>query len=187
MTFNEVDDMLSPKSSIQSIMSVEERRYIWDLVKQFQGHEVIEVGTAYGGTAILMALAGASRVHTVDNWQCGKFNECMENIDRAGCAEMINVIARDSIEAASMFDDQSMAIVLVDGDHTGTRPYEDLCAYADKVRAGGYLLVDDTKNGHAAIEHGLARWIQEQDGFALDRICHDDAGQEKLRGFRRVR
>ena len=188
MTFDEANSLLSPTGPIQSIMSNEERRYIWNCVKQFQGCDVLEVGTAYGGTAILMALAGAGRVYTVDNWSCGQFDECMANIDSANCAEMIEVIACDSLLASSKFATQGMAVVLVDGDHTGTRPYEDICAYSEKVRAGGYLLVDDTGNKHPAIEEGLARWLSEpaSAGFSPDRACKDDEGQWKLRGFKRL-
>lgn len=185
MTFAEVNATLSPVGAIQSIMSDEERLYIWECVKQFPNEEVLEVGTAYGGTAILMAHAGA-RVWSLDNWSCGKQDECADNVAKSGVRDRIKLVAADSLVAAPAFADKSMAVVLVDGDHTGERPYLDLTAYAPKVKVGGYLLIDDTQNGHPAIEYALWRWGREQLGFVCDRTCHDTEGQVKLQGFKRT-
>ena len=192
MTFEEVTEFLrigattggvTPEGILTLFMSAEERRYIWDCVSAHAGLPAIEIGSAYGGPTILMACAGAVPVWSIDNWSCGKRQECEANIACAGLTEQVRMLVGDSGAYASHFEDSSLGVVLVDGCHSGEKPYEDIVGYAPKVKVGGFLLVDDTGNKHWDVERALDRWAATGWGVVEDRVCRSNEGDVKLRGF----
>lgn len=62
---------------------------------------------------------------------------------RPAAAETIHPVCRPSAEAAAGFEDASLALVMVDGDHAEGPCAADIRAWAPKVRPGGILAGDD--------------------------------------------
>ncbi len=114
----------------------------------------------------------------------------------------MRVCVGPSTQWASHFADQSIGVVLIDGDHGGDAPYRDLMLYAPKVRIGGWLLVDDVNEKQPPIVSAVERWNGEHGGaFRFDRACPQDDDStttltadewphgpwNKLHGWQRVR
>lgn len=183
-TFEEMNALLSPHGPIQSIMTDEERQYIWDLIRSIPSCTAIEIGSGYGGTTLLMVQAGAE-VWSVDNWACDQKDVFLENI--AAVSDRVHLIEGNSVLCAGQFSDDSYDLVLVDGDHGEANggddsvPGQDISLYAPKVRLGGYLLIDDVDNGHPAVTSAVEEFRKSPD-FVLDQYF-----TPKLMGFRRCR
>lgn len=77
--------------------------------------------------------------------------------------EYINVIRSDSVEAANMYEDESVDFVLLDGGHSYEQVKADITAWLPKVKKGGVLAGDDY--GHVNKRHlpksGLAKAVDE--------------------------
>ena len=187
VTFDEVNALLSPRGPIISVMDDEERRVLWRVAESTPG-PVIEVGCQYGGTTILLALATRSPVYVVDNWACGQRDDWIANCCMAGVNANTFEVAGDSVDKADSFPDAATALVLVDGDHTGEKPYLDLMAYAPKVALGGFLFVDDVGWGHPDALAGVARFENAIPSTSFIRVFHHKqvTGESKLLGYRRV-
>lgn len=151
-----------------SISEPNVREYIWQCcaVAGALG-PLVEVGSAYGGTTALMALAaGRNRsVVSVDNWQCGQREVFERNM--AQLANGVNNVASvsmrigESTPLASTFDDRSLGYVMIDATHTGPAPFNDVRAYAPKVARGGFLVMDAVANGHPDVTRAMARWLAD--------------------------
>lgn len=183
-TFEDVNALLSPYGSIQSIMTDDERQYIWNRIRSMESCTAIEIGSAYGGTTFLMAVAGAS-VWSVDNWICGQQETFIKNI--RPISHKIRTIDGDSVQCAELFTDESYDVVLIDGDHGEVNggddsvPWKDIVAYAPKVKIDGYLLIDDTYNGHSAVSEAVDRFRKEMTNYVLDAYF-----EPKLMSFKRI-
>ncbi len=133
---------------------------------------VIEVGTAYGGTAAFLALLGAN-VITIDNWQCGeheRFDRNMrqlpifygsgtyaEAMDHGGVWQV--PLSSGDAYAALVSQAVHPQLVIVDGEHQGLTPYNDMRAYSRLVGIGAHLAIDDVANGHPDVLAGLVGWL----------------------------
>jgi len=65
--------------------------------------------------------------------------------------DYINVIRSDSVEAASLYEDNSLDFVLLDGGHSYEQVKADIIAWLPKVKIGGILAGDDY--GHLNKRH----------------------------------
>lgn len=173
MIFEEANEILK-RHDIVSIMDDTERQVIFALARGLADMmceaaldlerpvgarcTIVEVGTAYGGTAILMALAGA-RVDTIDNGQSGQVEVSKHNVAVAGVGHLVRLIVAPNEEVVVGVPDISLPMVLVDGEHEGESPGRDLAAWAPKVVVGGWLLVDDVANAHPAVTLGVLRFL----------------------------
>lgn len=188
MTFDELNAMFTGGDGMVSIMTPDERRYIWGLVAKLRG-TVVEVGSAYGGTTLVMAHAGAERVYSVDNWQCGQREVFLRNIDAHAPTGIVESIVGDSVETAPQFADESCSVVLIDANHDGEHPLKDIVAYAPKVKLGGYLLVDDTGPAFPDVERAIV-WINNDPRFKWDAEFMNDGpcgdNRLKMQGWKRV-
>lgn len=123
------------------------------------GSRALEIGTAYGGTAILLALAGME-VDTCDNWVSGVRDRFLANLalvpERA--RSRVHHYDRRSpdfiIENTKPYDYQ---IVLIDGSHQGDAPFNDAMHAMSRVRRGGFLLMDDVANGYPDVTESALR------------------------------
>ena len=163
-----------------SIMIRAEREHIWELASAAKDGHIVEVGSHYGGTTILLALAANRQVIAIDNGQAGRVEEFKANIATAYVD--VDFRLQDSVEAAKAFPDESCAIVIVDADHEGAHPYQDICAWAPKVQPGGHLLIDDSACNHPQVSQAIFQFLCEShDWNYVHAFEHDEwRGQVKL-------
>jgi len=113
----------------------------------------VEVGTFSGENAVVMAKY-FNRVVTIDPWLNGYDKD--DHASNAGMAEVekkylertesftnISHIKLPSIEASKQFDDGSVDLVYLDGDHRAEALVADIDAWKPKVRPGGILAGHD--------------------------------------------
>jgi cephalosporin hydroxylase len=65
------------------------------------------------------------------------------NVIACGAADLVQLLISESVAAANLFPDQSLAWVHIDARHDYASVSADIAAWAPKVRAGGWLSGDD--------------------------------------------
>lgn len=168
MNFNEANVLIDRIGAV-SIMEIEERAYLFSLASNPQNKPVMEIGSAAGGTTILLAVA-AGFCHALDNG-AGKDHRLhfANNIKKAGVDSRVKFHLGDACEIANKYPDDYFGLVLVDAEHTGEHPYQDLTAWAPKVKPGGYLLADDLSDGTPDVTIGIIRFLTQNHQFDFDR------------------
>ena len=106
------------------------------------GRDVLEVGSAFGFSACVMALAGAKHVTAVDphTW-LGSHEAMVSNLDKAGVAESVTIV-RDASPAA-LDGLGPFGLVFIDGDHGAEAVAADVAAARAALDEGGVLAVHD--------------------------------------------
>ncbi len=128
----------------------------------------LEIGTLYGGTAILVALLNRKlnrpgKVYCVDPlegyYETGRadplstapVNESTfrENIRRFGLEDRVVLIKKKSFPFPTELTGMAFSTVLIDGDHWGLAPLIDFDSVRN--RTTGFVLFDDYDDRHAAV------------------------------------
>lgn len=148
-----------------------------EIVGQLQPDVVVEVGTAWGGSATWMAEVmeslGNGRVISVDI----KPQQTMEH-------PRVTYITADSTDPATYervrghIRPNETVMVVLDGDHHADAVLTELETYGALVTPGQMLCVEDTNlNGHPVVpEYGpgpaeaLAEWLPAHPEFAIDPV-----------------
>jgi predicted O-methyltransferase YrrM len=111
--------------------------------------EVLEIGSAYGYSAIVLAKAGA-HVTAVDPHAGelpGSGAQMAGNLAAYGVADRVNVIAAPSQQALPNLEAASYGLVFVDGDHTEATVHHDVTWALKLLRPGGVLACHDLDEG----------------------------------------
>lgn len=111
------------------------------------GRRVLETGSAYGFSAVTMALAGAEHVTAVDphTWIPGSYEQMMANLGFYGVAERVTVVREPSQVALPRLAAQGAAfgLVFVDGDHSAAAARHDIEWGLKLLEPGGVLAIHD--------------------------------------------
>jgi len=106
------------------------------------GRDVLEVGSAFGFSACVMALAGARHVTAVDPHGWLNSHEAMTaNLDAAGVTDQVTIV-RDASPAA-LDGLGPFGLVFIDGDHGVEAVAADVAAARAALAPGGKLAVHD--------------------------------------------
>jgi cephalosporin hydroxylase len=139
---------------------------------------VIETGTFFGGSALFMAtvmdIIGHGRVITID--QAAKPDRPVHpRVSYWNGSSTDAAIVAEARKAAG----SGRSMVVLDSDHSAAHVYQEMIAYSPLVRAGDYLIVEDTNvNGHPTYaEYGpgpmeaVERFLASNDEFETDARC----------------
>jgi hypothetical protein len=150
------------------------------------GDIVVEVGVCFGKSVAYLAKGARARglditIYAVDPWGewadtahggtswpwpelrvAGPFTTfCDQMLKHAPQdLEAIRVLRLRSVQAARVFDDSSLAMVMIDGGHSYEDVRDDIAAWLPKVRSGGLLAGDD----FAPDFLGVVRAVKERFG-----------------------
>lgn len=129
----------------------------------------VEIGV-FGGSSLLpqgMALAYNKHgvIYGIDPWATdaaleemidesnkkwwGELNlediriHCQKHIDKLGLGNYCRLIKAKSEDVVHQFDDGSVDILHIDGNHSEALSYKDATLYLPKVKPGGYIFFDD--------------------------------------------
>lgn len=106
------------------------------------GRDVLEIGSAYGYSACVMALAGARHVTAVDPHTWLDSHEVMlGNLAACGVAGQVTVIRGYSPDALAGLG--PFGLVFIDGDHSAAAVMADVEAARKLLADGGVLAVHD--------------------------------------------
>ena len=122
-----------------------------DLIAEADAHVVIEIGLAYGSSALAIAeaLAGLEPHDTkhliIDAYQDRFHNVGWEAIESAGLGDLCTLFAeRSQLALPSMVADGVVAdAAFVDGSHIFHNVFVDLYFLRELVRPGGMIILDD--------------------------------------------
>lgn len=143
MTFEEV----SLKSqSIIGWTSMDEAALLFKCVQKTPKDAVlVELGTAYGRTTAVMALADR-KVITIDNYTDPI--QTLEKQEETKNQEIlrtlpIEFITGESTEIAKTFQDESIDLIFIDADHKYESVKADIDSWLPRVKKGGMVLFHD--------------------------------------------
>lgn len=125
-------------------MSLEERGFLYALVRGSQPRRILEIGTSEGGSALVMATAleengGEGRVWTIDPMPRIAFDQALFH----GRVESVlgtspDAVADVAARAGGLFD-----LVVIDGIHIHKQAAADLAAVRPHLAEGAYVLMHD--------------------------------------------
>lgn len=139
-------------------MSAEEMAYLGELVGMAPPGLLVDLGTYWGRSAMMLAIAGKQgpkdawrRVLTIDNYSEGP------NARESGgprpdfwtvkrqfkCMPRVHLHMGQTDDIPLVVFEQPVALVLVDGDHTAGGITEDIEAWQGLVTEGGIMAFDD--------------------------------------------
>lgn len=108
--------------------------------------DVLEIGSAFGYSAIVMALAGA-RVAAVDphTWVPDSLAGMERNLAAYGVSSRVFIVAGSSAPVMSEFAEAGtrFGLVFIDGDHSAAAVRADVAGALKILRPGGVLAVHD--------------------------------------------
>ena len=117
-----------------------------ELARLAAGREVLEVGSAFGYSAVVMALAGG-QVTAVDphTWIPGSLEAMLANLAAYGVADRVEIIKEPSQAVLPWLAREGMAfgLVFVDGDHAAQAARHDIRWALQLLGPGGTIAVHD--------------------------------------------
>lgn len=179
--------VLSQQTRIPGWCTVQKAKNMMDLAYEVKPDVCVEVGV-FGGssiypTACTLRFLNKGKIYAIDSWSVA---DCLEGyaeddpnyawwkaldyeaIYAQFCAMLkyyqldpySEVMRMTGIAAASYFEDESIDILHIDGNHTQSAVLADAQAYLPKVKTGGYIWFDDVN------------WHTSRDGFTT-RAAYD--------------
>ena len=133
---------MSPAEGAQPVstsLTVNEAAALADLAT---GRDVLEVGSAFGFSACVMALAGARHVTAVDphTW-LNSYEAMVSNLIFAGADELVTIVRAASPGALDGLG--PFGLVFIDGDHAAEAVTADVEAARKVLASGGVLACHD--------------------------------------------
>ena len=113
------------------------------LARLAAGRDVLEVGSAFGFSACVMALAGAKHVTAVDphEW-LGSHAAMVSNLDACGQSSAVTIVRGASPGALATLAGP-FGLAFIDGDHGFEAVLADVAAARKLLAGGGVLAVHD--------------------------------------------
>jgi len=125
---------------ISTSLTVNEAAALADLAT---GRDVLEVGSAFGFSACVMALAGAKHVTAADPHTWLNSHEAMTaNLAACGVTDVVTVVRGTSPAALDGLG--PFGLVFIDGDHAASAVHADVEAARKVLGSGGALACHDS-------------------------------------------
>lgn len=177
-------------TDLQGWCSDTKTAYLMDLVRDTDAQLIVEIGVYGGKSLIPMALVCKEKksglCHGIDPWSSeasqegwaednvnGKwwgqlshdkiYERYRKGVERYGVNNQIVDRVFKSEDIAHEFDDESIDILHLDGNHAEEVAYRDVELYSDKVKRGGYWIFDDINWGTTL----KAQRLLEQKGYEI--------------------
>jgi predicted O-methyltransferase YrrM len=128
---------------IQTSLTAKE---VAELRKLAMGRVVLEIGSAYGYSAIAMALAGASHVFAIDpHTGHDSLAEMRANLVRYGCEDKVTILAARSQPVLPDLrrTGAKFGLVFIDGDHSEEAVRHDIFWARKLLPPSGWLALHD--------------------------------------------
>ena len=159
--------VVSPLFAIETHMSMEERVALGAIAMKLPVQFVAcEIGSYLGASACFLAAAASFKqgtVHCIDTWD----NRAMDSEpSRDTYAEFLHnterfqrYIVPHRGEALAVANEiaADLDALLIDGDHSYEMVKTELCVYAPKIKAGGFLLLHDSQ--HEPVQRALEEYL----------------------------
>lgn len=115
-----------------------------ELARLAAGADVLEIGSAYGYSACVMALAGGHVTAIDPHQQLNSYGPMLANLHAYGVADRVSILVEDSGAMARLFEDgRAFDLIWVDGDHSEEAVRHDVRWAQRLLRPGGTLACHD--------------------------------------------
>jgi predicted O-methyltransferase YrrM len=118
-----------------------------ELARLAAGRRVLEVGSAYGYSACVMALAGAKHITAVDphTWIPGSFEMMLRNLEACGADGQVVVVRLPSQIVMPDLADKGtrFGLIFIDGDHSEAAVRHDVEWAQKLLEPGGVIACHD--------------------------------------------
>lgn len=121
-----------------------------ELARLAQGEDVLEIGAAYGYSAVIMALGGAEEVVSVDphggeTWLGDTSTAMRRNLAAYGVDDRVEIIEGYSQDIMPRLraEQRRFGFIFIDGDHRGESAERDITEALLLIEPGGVIAVHD--------------------------------------------
>lgn len=108
---------------------------------------VVEIGVDQGRSAriLIEALRGRGKLVLVDSWRGLDDNRIKveQLIAHTNSKDFVEILHMESIEAARLYDHNSLSLIHIDADHWNGSPDKDCAVWLPLLRSGGYACFHD--------------------------------------------
>jgi len=121
--------------------------YLRAVMEAKDGARFVEVGAYKGRSSCFMAVeiinSGKKiKFDCIDNWSLGDTrDEFIKNIEPV--SHIINVLSMDSLDAAKLYEDNSIDFIFIDADHKYDPVVKEIKAFMPKLKSGGIMAGHD--------------------------------------------
>lgn len=128
------------------------RYHVQKLCKEAQPKIIVEVGVYCADLSrCLVSIKSVENLYLVDNWNSGFGNKGKEHMEWiynsvvcwSKTNNKIHILREDSINAAKLFEDNTIDFLHLDAGHTTPAVLEDLKAWVPKIKIGGLITGDN--------------------------------------------
>jgi len=148
--------------------------------------EVVEIGTACGMSAIVMANV-AIHVTTIDIFGIRDYTDidsAYEDVKKSlSVYENIKVIKNNSVLECNNFKNKSCDMVFIDGNHSFEAVTADFYAWLPKVKDNGIILFHDYSDIHPTSKQAIDRLYEDNKGILKD-LNIDLEMENVMKGFK---
>lgn len=165
-----VSEVLSHQANVPGWCTYDKAQKMMELIQEAHPTVCVEIGV-FGGssiypTASALRYLGKGTVYAIDPWsneECLKgyseddpnyiwwsqvdlekiFTDFNNMLEHFGLTKFCDVLRMNSIDALSHFQDESIDVLHIDGNHTEQIALRDIQMYLPKLKKGGYLWFDD--------------------------------------------
>ena len=155
----------------------DERSFYLSIVKRHPQGIIVEMGVLEGRSLshVLPWCKGNNcKVYAIDPWQDWSSHLCdhhlpeaeliyqafTSNMQQLGFLDYVNIIRKDSVEAARDFEDSSVDVAFIDTLHTYEHTKKEIIAWWPKIKVGGELFGHDYNSENL----GLIKAVNEAFG-----------------------
>lgn len=147
----------------------------WYILFEFSKRKkiIVEIGTSMGLSTMVLSIGGG-KVYTIDKFTKKEFSSPVFFVPESETPEKlhtkvkdylkmynpnIETLRGDSIKVAETFQNNSIDLLFIDGDHTGTEVKKDYDTWFPKVCHGGDILFHDYSEVYPGVKHFVNRLI----------------------------
>lgn len=132
-------------------MDLFEAALLYQYVKRTTG-DVVEIGTKYGGSAILIAAAmyDGPIVHSIDLVTHPRCTHVLANLTKDITDKIDFIIGKSTVIAETW--EKELSLVVIDGDHSVAAVRQDVLSWGKFIKAGGYMILHDVRNADLGLE-----------------------------------
>lgn len=181
----ELDGWCSDEKShalVDAVLDVQQNFYTSTGITSNRPPVIVEIGVFGGQSLVAFAAAAAAtkgHVWGIDPWNAGDstahaddpdntawwskvdyeglYRRCLKSLLDAELTHMTSLLRMSSRQAARLFDDESIDVLHIDGNHAPVSSTFDTVMWVPKVRRGGLIIFDDIDWKQTEMAYELAK------------------------------
>lgn len=139
----ELSEVLEITKNVQALLCEKDKEALYRYAKEVsEGGIIVDIGTAQGGSAFIMALSSKStvKVYTIDPKESDSF---LQNRERFGLKSKLENFTMTSDMAFDYFKDSDIDMLFIDGVHSYDGVMHDYHTFGQRVKTGGIIAFHD--------------------------------------------